>query len=87
MTEMDLNVDTPLDINIEEEKPKKKIRWGRGVLIFLAILFVMAVVVGVALGEITTYQCKSKCNTEGAITQIRVQNGKWNLKDTCVCYG
>ena len=82
-----VEIDIPLDIELDEaEKPKKKRRWGKVFLTIFSILFIVAVILGVTMGSITHYQCKTKCENAGTVTWIKIQNGGWDLNDTCICF-
>lgn len=54
--------------------------------IAILILVITILIMGVILDVYTSYKCKSECKNKGTEFYEKYPNGKFDIKDLCVCY-
>ena len=55
-------------------------------ILLIIILIVFLIIYSLSLGMETKQICKDECDRINAMAFQRIQNGKLDLKDVCICY-
>ena len=55
------------------------------ICIIFYILILIFIIIGFSMSYTTNKQCKNICLNKGTDVYLRINNGEFNLKDSCVC--